>query len=50
MSEAIDRIQAAISGNKICIFMKGNRNFPQCGFSACDECRSSKRSAPLRHS
>jgi monothiol glutaredoxin len=34
MSEAIERIQAAISGNKICIFMKGNRNFPQCGFSA----------------
>jgi monothiol glutaredoxin len=34
MSDAIDRIQSAISNNKICIFMKGNRNFPQCGFSA----------------
>jgi monothiol glutaredoxin len=34
MSEAIERIQSAISGNRICIFMKGNRNFPQCGFSA----------------
>jgi monothiol glutaredoxin len=34
MSNAIDRIQNAISQNKICLFMKGNRNFPQCGFSA----------------
>jgi len=34
MSEAIERIHSAISSNKICIFMKGNRNFPQCGFSA----------------
>jgi len=34
MSEAIDRIKSAITNNKICIFMKGNRNFPQCGFSA----------------
>ena len=34
MSEAIDRIKSAITDNKICIFMKGNRNFPQCGFSA----------------
>jgi monothiol glutaredoxin len=34
MSEAIDRIQSAITGNRICIFMKGNRNFPMCGFSA----------------
>jgi monothiol glutaredoxin len=34
MSDAIERIQSAISSNKICIFMKGNRNFPQCGFSA----------------
>jgi len=34
MSDAIERIQSAISNNKICIFMKGNRNFPQCGFSA----------------
>jgi monothiol glutaredoxin len=34
MAEAIDRIKSAITDNKICIFMKGNRNFPQCGFSA----------------
>jgi monothiol glutaredoxin len=34
MSEAIERIQSAITGNRICIFMKGNRNFPMCGFSA----------------
>ncbi len=34
MANAIDQIQAAISGNKILIFMKGNRNFPMCGFSA----------------
>ena len=34
MAEAIDRIKSAIADNKICIFMKGNRNFPQCGFSA----------------
>ena len=34
MSNAIERIQAAIKDNKICVFMKGNRHFPQCGFSA----------------
>lgn len=34
MSNAIERIQSAITDNKICIFMKGTRNFPQCGFSA----------------
>ena len=34
MSNAIERIQSAITNNKICIFMKGTRNFPQCGFSA----------------
>jgi monothiol glutaredoxin len=34
MSEAMERIQSAITGNRICIFMKGNRNFPMCGFSA----------------
>lgn len=34
MAEAIDRIKSAIADNKVCIFMKGNRNFPQCGFSA----------------
>lgn len=34
MADAIEKIQSAITGNKIMIFMKGNRNFPQCGFSA----------------
>ncbi len=34
MPNAMERIQAAINENKICLFMKGNRNFPQCGFSA----------------
>jgi monothiol glutaredoxin len=34
MSDAIERIQSAISDNKICVFMKGTPNFPQCGFSA----------------
>ena len=34
MSTAVERIQSAIADNRICIFMKGNRNFPQCGFSA----------------
>src|SRR6266849_1402208 len=34
MSSASERIQGAIKGNKIVIFMKGNRNFPMCGFSA----------------
>ncbi len=34
MSSAVERIQSAIASNKICVFMKGNRNFPQCGFSA----------------
>jgi monothiol glutaredoxin len=34
MSSAVERIESAIKGNKICIFMKGDRLFPQCGFSA----------------
>ena len=34
MSEAIERIEAAIRSNKIQVFMKGTRSFPQCGFSA----------------
>ncbi|HTQ23572.1 MAG TPA: Grx4 family monothiol glutaredoxin [Candidatus Binataceae bacterium] len=34
MADAIERIRNAINGDKIVIFMKGNRNFPQCGFSA----------------
>ncbi|HXW83131.1 MAG TPA: Grx4 family monothiol glutaredoxin [Candidatus Binataceae bacterium] len=34
MSDVINRIEAAIHDNKIMIFMKGTRSFPQCGFSA----------------
>jgi monothiol glutaredoxin len=34
MSDTIERIQSAIERNRIVIFMKGNRDFPQCGFSA----------------
>lgn len=34
MSEATDRIESAIKSNKIHVFMKGTRSFPQCGFSA----------------
>ena len=34
MASAIEQIQSAIEQNKIVLFMKGNRNFPQCGFSA----------------
>ena len=34
MANALEQIQSAVAGNKILIFMKGNRNFPQCGFSA----------------
>ena len=34
MSEVIDRIESAIRSNKVQVFMKGTRSFPQCGFSA----------------
>jgi monothiol glutaredoxin len=34
MADVVEQIQSAISKNKILIFMKGNRSFPQCGFSA----------------
>lgn len=34
MSEASERIESAIRSNKIQVFMKGTRSFPQCGFSA----------------
>jgi len=34
MADVIERIQSAIKDNKIVVFMKGTRNFPQCGFSA----------------
>ncbi|HYB90013.1 MAG TPA: Grx4 family monothiol glutaredoxin [Candidatus Binataceae bacterium] len=34
MAAVIERIESAIRDNKIMIFMKGTRTFPQCGFSA----------------
>ncbi|MGD0072762.1 MAG: Grx4 family monothiol glutaredoxin [Candidatus Binataceae bacterium] len=34
MAEVIERIKSAITSNKVMIFMKGTRTFPQCGFSA----------------
>jgi len=34
MAEAAEKIQSTINSNKIVLFMKGNRSFPQCGFSA----------------
>jgi monothiol glutaredoxin len=29
-----DRIRQTIEGSKVVLFMKGTKNFPQCGFSA----------------
>lgn len=29
-----DRIRSLIDGNRVLIFMKGNRDIPMCGFSA----------------
>jgi monothiol glutaredoxin len=35
MDDALkDRIKATIDSHKVVLFMKGNKNFPQCGFSA----------------
>jgi monothiol glutaredoxin len=34
MADIIEKIESAVKENKIMIFMKGNRSFPQCGFSA----------------
>ncbi len=34
MADLLERIESAIAGNKVMIFMKGTRSFPQCGFSA----------------
>lgn len=34
MANVTEQIEAAIRENKVMIFMKGNRSFPQCGFSA----------------
>jgi monothiol glutaredoxin len=35
MSEAAarERVQAMVEGNKVFLFMKGSKLFPQCGFS-----------------
>ncbi len=33
-SDLNERIKELINGDKIVLFMKGNANFPQCGFSA----------------
>lgn len=32
--EVKQKIQATIDGNKVVLFMKGSKSFPQCGFSA----------------
>ena len=34
MADIMEKIGSAVRDNKIMIFMKGNRTFPQCGFSA----------------
>ena len=34
MSNVFEKIQALIDENKIVLFMKGSKDFPQCGFSA----------------
>ena len=34
MEDITKKIESAIKSNKVMIFMKGNRSFPQCGFSA----------------
>ena len=34
MSNIFDKIQHTIDNNSVVLFMKGTRDFPQCGFSA----------------
>jgi monothiol glutaredoxin len=34
VADVVEKIQSTINSNKIVLFMKGNRSFPQCGFSA----------------
>lgn len=34
MADVTERIESAVKRNKIVVFMKGSRSFPQCGFSA----------------
>jgi monothiol glutaredoxin len=33
MSDASTRIKALVEANKVVLFMKGSKSFPQCGFS-----------------
>ncbi len=34
MSDVTEKIGSQIKGNKVILYMKGNREMPQCGFSA----------------
>ena len=34
MSDIITEIKNTIENNKVVLYMKGNKDFPQCGFSA----------------
>jgi monothiol glutaredoxin len=34
MSDAKDTIRETVEQNRVVLFMKGTKNFPQCGFSA----------------
>ena len=34
MSNVNERIEALLNQNPVVVFMKGNQNFPMCGFSA----------------
>jgi len=34
MSDATEKIESQIKGNGVLLYMKGNREMPQCGFSA----------------
>ncbi len=34
MSDILQKIQETVSNNDVVLYMKGNKDFPQCGFSA----------------
>lgn len=34
MQDTFKKIESLIQGNKVVLFMKGTKDFPQCGFSA----------------
>ena len=34
MSDILQQIQETISNNEVVLYMKGSKDFPQCGFSA----------------